>query len=213
MLPDGDDPPPARPRMLTYDFSRWNNPAGLDDFEDDGDGGGDALAASLDRPSGSLSFKIYTPDEIKAQPIRRSPPPPPPPEEGIKDVREMLELAREIGPTHLLTRFGVGALAGGLMLIALVGFALLVDDTHEGRGVLAGRTETPSAAFMPITVQDLTQIPPVELEIIGDEDTSGTYFELPDQGARKPAPKVKAGAGARAKTSKASKPIVRENPY
>jgi hypothetical protein len=193
VLPDGDDPP-GRPRALSYDFSRWNEAQ-------------DEEADAADPPD--VSFRVYTPDAIKAQPIRRTPLPPPPADDGIRDLGEALEVARSIGGGELLARFGVGAAAGLLILFALAGFALLADDRSEGRGILAASTETPgAAAFMPSLATIPAPVATAEPAAVASDET---YFELPDQAAT-PKPKRAARTGSD-RTGKTGKALVRDTPF
>jgi hypothetical protein len=200
LMPDGDDPAPVRQRALSYDFSRWNCPGESDIRESEPDNAGAEA-----EEQGPVSFKVYTPAEIKLapMPVRRTPPPPPP-DDGIKDVHEALEIAKSLGPKGLLARFGVGVAAGALMLVALIGFAFLADDTPEARGILSARTDTPSA------MTDLVPAPP-EYTVIGDavsDVTDSTYFELPDT-----APAKAAKHGHHASKATAKRPIVRVSPF
>ena len=204
VMPDKDDAPPARPRVLSYDFSRWNNPGEADELPANDEAWPDSSGVT------PVSFKVYTPQEIKAAPlpVRRTPPPPPP-EDGIKDVQEALAIAKELGPRGLLARFGVGVVAGAMILVSLIMFATLADDTPETRGILTASTETTPISAAPLTMAIAPA--PTAYELIGDLDappSDPSYIELPDQAA--PTKTAKRGGKPAAG---AKRTIVRTSPF
>lgn len=199
--------------MLSYDFSKWS-PEGADDTIRDDD-----VVPSDGEPL-PVSFRVYTPKEIKEKPLVKTAPPPPV-DSGFSNVSDVVEVAKSFGTRGLVMRIALGGL-GALIAVGLIGgLASLADDTpaHATAATapptptltyvapVATAPPTPAAAVAPIVTPVVTRVetaPPAEDAI-----------ELPDRPGR---PRPRAAGRTRPSiltppSNANGKHIIRDNPY
>lgn len=171
--PPDAQPPSSTPRALEHEraFRRWSMPAASE------------VECDIDPPQ---SFRVYTPAELRAVPLRSSSRPSelrPPPAAGANTV-----------VTGLLQWLGMGMALGLVLVTATVVYLHLHDDLR-GRATGARIMSMVAPARAPEASASPTPAPSAT------EASAPTDFELPDDAQPAKRPKKKA------------KLAVRDNPF
>ncbi len=142
-----------------------------------------------------VSFRVYTPDEMRSAPLRPSNRPAPPRKlgDGLKDELASAEAA---GPRALLKWLGIGVAIGSLLLTAFVLLLNLTDDTR----VAVKPTATRSTMTVPDRVTPSFHVPTIPTVTSVDNDR-GTDFEIPDD-----TPPIQTASSRTAKSRPSAKP-------
>jgi hypothetical protein len=167
-----------------------------------------------------VTFRVYTPNDIKSKRFFKAPASIPAPDPGLRDVREALAVAQELGPRALVTRLVVGGLVGAIVLASVMWFVGSDDtsDHADGRALasLVDLAPPPATSLLPAVAAPTTAAAPATTAMMG---VPVHVYSTDDGTIELPATPPPSGSGARRVARAAKKAdanhgtIVRVSPF